>query len=321
MESVLKATYTDGLLVLKQGVIQYEMYDGHLRPGTPHMLYSISKSIVGAVAGVLIGEGQLDPQRLVTDYIPELAVSGYSGALVQHVLDMRSGIQFRENYLDPAAEVRHLDQAVGWVPHVDAWVPHTLYDFLPMLKSYRPHGGVFEYRSCESDVLGWVCERAAKSIMPELLSQRLWSRLAADRMDAGIDAAGTMFYDGGLAASLRDLARFGELIRHRGRNGTDQVVPACWFEDALTGTADSRTAFAKSPTRTGMPGGMYRNQFWVPYPDRNVLACIGIHGQLLYVDYDHDVTIAKLSSWPTPENAALDAATFALAETIVGAVA
>src|SRR5689334_13987261 len=51
VESVLKATYTDGLLVLKQGVIQYEMYDGHLRPGTPHMLYSISKSIVGAVAG------------------------------------------------------------------------------------------------------------------------------------------------------------------------------------------------------------------------------------------------------------------------------
>jgi CubicO group peptidase (beta-lactamase class C family) len=318
--SVLNGTYTDGILVLKQGVIQFEMYDGHLRPGMPHMLYSISKSIVGAVAGILVGEGQLDPQRPVTDYVPELAASGYAGALVRHLLDMRSGIRFREDYLNPAAEVRHLDQAVGWVPRVDAWVPQTLYDYLPLLKSYRSHGGAFEYRSCESDVLGWVCERAAKLPMPELLSQRLWSRFAADRMDAGIDAAGTMFYDGGLAASLRDVARFGELIGHRGRNGADQVVPANWFEDALTGAPDSRTAFAQSPTPTGMPGGMYRNQFWIPYPDRNVLACLGIHGQFLYVDYDHDVTIAKLSSWPTPEDPVLDAATFALAEAIVDVV-
>src|SRR6185503_12650256 len=153
-------------------------YPGDLDPGRPHMLYSVSKSIVGSVAAVLIDRGLLDPQSPITAYIPELAASGYAGATVRHVLDMRSGITFSEEYLDPDAEVRHLDQALGWVPRTSPDVADSLYGYLPRLRRLRPHGGVFEYRSCETDVLGWVCERAAGERMPELLSRTLWSRFA-----------------------------------------------------------------------------------------------------------------------------------------------
>jgi CubicO group peptidase (beta-lactamase class C family) len=152
--------------------------------------------------------------------------------------------------------------------------------------------------------------------MPELLSRTLWSCFAEDDMDAGVDRAGSVFHDGGLAASLRDTARFGELLRR----GGDGIVPGAWIEDALTGAPDSRAAFADSPTDTGLPGGMYRNQFWVPYPDRRVLMCLGIHGQLIYVDFDRAVVVAKLSSWPTPLDPALDAVTLALADTAADAV-
>ena len=309
--SFLDATFTDGFLVLHDGVIRAEHYPGDLEPGRPHMLYSVSKSVVGSVAAILIDRGLLDPQSPVTAYVPELAESGYAGATVRHILDMRSGIRFSEEYLDPDAEVRHLDQALGWVPRTSPDVANSLYEYLPRLRAQRPHGGVFEYRSCETDVLGWVCERAAGERMPELLSRTLWSRFAEDGMDAGVDRAGSVFHDGGLAASLRDAARFGELLRR----GGEQVVPHWWIEDALTGDPDSRDAFAASPTDTGLVGGMYRNQFWVPYAHRRVLMCVGIHGQLVHVDFDRAVVIAKLSSWPTPLDHALEAATLALADT------
>jgi CubicO group peptidase (beta-lactamase class C family) len=82
------------------------------------------------------------------------------------------------------------------------------------------------------------------------------------------------------------------------------VVPASWVADTLTGGADSREAFAASPDDNRMPGGMYRNQFWFPYPGNNVLLCIGIHGQLIYINRSAGMVAAKLSSWPYPQDAA-----------------
>lgn len=82
-------------------------------------------------------------------------------------------------------------------------------------------------------------------------------------------------FDGGISAVLRDLARFGAMILAAGVSLTGkQVVPASWIQDTITGGPDSRAAFAGGPVDNGLPGGMYRNQFWVPYPDRDVLLCM-----------------------------------------------
>ncbi|KXF52833.1 6-aminohexanoate hydrolase [Rhodococcus sp. SC4] len=321
LRSVLDRTYTDGFMVLHNGSVRAELYPGDLEPGRTHMLFSVSKSIVGTVAAHLIAAGLLDPEAALTEYIPELANSGYAGATVRHILDMRSGIRFSEEYLEPGAEVRYLDQAVGWIPRVDDWVPPSLYQFLPMLKAARPHGGPFEYRSCETDVLGWVCERAAADRMPALLSRLVWSKFAADDMDAGVDRAGAVFADGGLAATLRDVARFGEMLRRGGRIGAEQVVPLHWIDDSLRGAPDSYEAYSQSPTGTPFPGGMYRNQFWIPHPDRRVLLCLGIYGQSIYIDIDRGVVVVKLSSCPTPVNDELDNAAFAAAEAVAAALA
>jgi hypothetical protein len=83
------------------------------------------------------------------------------------------------------------------------------------------------------------------------------------------------------------------------------VVPSWWIGDSYAGDADSREAFAASPTDTRMPGGMYRNQFWLPYPHRQLLLCLGIHGQMVYVDPVARVVGVKLSSWELPQNAAM----------------
>ena len=105
-----------------------------MEPATLHLLMSVSKSIVGILVGALVGRGRINVEEQVTAYVPELAQSGYRGATVRHLLDMRSGIAFSEDYLDPDAEVRVLEQAVGWAPRRSPHVPTTLRGFLLTLR-------------------------------------------------------------------------------------------------------------------------------------------------------------------------------------------
>src|SRR5262249_10898861 len=97
----LEDPYTHAYLVLQDGGLVTEWYGPRGAPDRPHALMSVSKSVVGCVAAVLIDRGQLDPDAEITSYLPELAGSGYAGALVRHVYDMRSGVRFLEEYANP----------------------------------------------------------------------------------------------------------------------------------------------------------------------------------------------------------------------------
>ncbi|MGO2818180.1 MAG: serine hydrolase domain-containing protein [Brevibacterium aurantiacum] len=305
VRSVIEASDTDAWLVMHNGTVLTEEYFSTMGPGTEHLLMSVSKSLVGTVAGVLAGAGDLDPSRLVTDYVPELAASGYAGATVRHILDMRSGIKFSENYLDPKSEVRQIEEAIGWSETKPAGQPTGMYDFLTTLEAKSEHGGVYEYRSCETDVLGWVCEKIAGESMQTLMSRVLWSRIGAER-DALIatDQYGVGMFDGGINTTLRDLARFGYLYANRGASLTgEQVVPTSWIGDTLTGDADIRKAFADGPDDNRMPGGMYHNQFWFPFPDSHAFLALGIHGQMIYMNPGANFVGVKLSSWGLPQDA------------------
>ncbi len=320
--SIMATTWTDGWAVLHDGRLVAEAYPDGMAPTTPHLLMSVSKSLVGCVAGSLAAEGILDVEAGVTQYVPELIGSGYAGATVRHLLDMRSGIAFSESYLDQDAEVRMLEQAIGWAPPRHESVPAGMHEFLKSLRQKATHGGPFEYRSCETDVLGWVCEAAAGVAMPRLMSDRLWSRLGCEQdANIGIDAFGDGMFDGGISATLRDLARFGAALARDGVSLTgEQVVPQAWVRDSFAGDPSSREAFALSPDDNRMPGGMYRNQFWFPFADRNILLCLGIHGQMVYVNPAAGVVAAKLSSWPTPQNAVALFATVAAFDAVAHSV-
>ncbi len=113
---VMAATATDGWIVLQHGKVLGEYYYGGMEADSSHLLMSVSKSLIGMVAGALVSEHGLDVDAELPTYVPALAHSGYAGATVRHLLDMRSGIAFSEDYLDPMAEVRLLEQAIGWAP-------------------------------------------------------------------------------------------------------------------------------------------------------------------------------------------------------------
>ena len=310
VHGVIAATDTDGWLVLHEhptrgAQILVERYPAGMEPATLHLLMSVTKSVVGTVVGALVSRGVIETDAPLTHYVPALHETGYAGATVRHLLDMRSGIVFSEDYLDPLADVRVLEQAFGWAPRLSADVPTTLRGFLLSLRQAGPHGGPFDYRSCETDVLGWVIEAAAGRRFADVAAELVWSRLGAE-FDAniGVDAEGSAMYDGGMSAALGDLARFGLMILRSGTSLTgEQILPAWWIEDSFTGGPDSIQAFAASPGDNRMPGGCYRNQFWIPDAARPVLLCLGIHGQMIYVNRRAGVVAAKLSSWPTPQDA------------------
>ncbi len=306
---VLADTFTDAYLVLHDGQLVAEWYGPLGAPDRPHALMSVSKSVVGCVAAVLIDRGQLDPDREITGYVPELAASGYVGALVRHVLDMRSGVRFGEEYANPHSDIRRLDEWVGWQPGQGE--PRGLYRFLATLQAEAPHGERFLYRSAESDVLGWVCERAAGRPMAELMSELIWAPMGAGG-DAALlhDGLGAAVHDGGLCATARDVARFGQLLLDGGlvpdgTGNTRRVVPPQWLRQAWAVDAGTRAAFAASPAEWAFPGGWYRHQFWFrPGDHGDVLLCLGIHGQMVHVSRRTNTVCVKFSTWPEAQNPA-----------------
>lgn len=235
IERLLERTWTDGFLVVHRGRIVAERYMNGLAPDTPHLLMSVSKSIVSTIAGILCDRDSLDPSALVRDLVPELERTSFRGATVQQLLDMRTGTRFDETYDDPNADVRVYEQVYLWRPRSGRRLPADALGYFSTLRNDGEHGGPFRYRSILPDVLAWVLERAAGARLHELIARELWRPMGAE-LDAEItvDAHGNPMADGGICATLRDVARFGRLFAEGGRRGRRAIVPRWWIPVALS---------------------------------------------------------------------------------------
>jgi CubicO group peptidase (beta-lactamase class C family) len=305
VNTVFEETYTDALIILHDGKVVSESYSGETNFDTPHLMMSVTKSIVGAVAANLIESGYLHYDEPLTKYVPEFEGSGYAEATVRNLLDMRSGIKFSEEYTNPDAEVRVMEEAFGWRPASEREVPNSIYDYLRTLDQKDDHGGAFDYRSCETLALGWICERAAGEKMASLISRLIWVPMRADwNAEMTCDSLGTAIHDGGMCATVRDLSRFGQMLLSGGVSlGGEQVVPADWLRTTWTVDPDIRDAFDRSDAGPYMPGGWYRNHFWfLPRAHGDVLLALGIYGQMLYVNPGTKTVAAKFSTWPDAQS-------------------
>lgn len=292
----LEESYTDGFIVLHQGRVVAERYENGLSPQTPHLAQSVSKSVVGALAGVLHGEGAFDLAQPLDDIVPELAGTGYAGCTMDHALDMLSGVRFTEDYGVPWSDMTRIDIASGWRPERHGAIRPTIRDVILTLPREREHGAQFAYRSIETDVVAWALERAAGMPLAALVSDRIWRHLGCERDGFfTVDGAGTALADGGFNATLRDFARFGRMIADQGRVGDRQIVPQDWI--AGIARQRHRDSFA-APYTDLSPKGDYRRFFWVHDGERQQYMARGVFGQLIFVDQTAGVVIVKLSSWP-----------------------
>lgn len=159
---------------------------------------SMTKSMTGLLAQIMVAEGALDENALVSSVIPELEGSGFGDATVRQVMDMTTAIQFSENYADPNADIWTYSRAASPLPKPEGYTgPNGYFEYLPTVQKNGEHGEAFGYRTVNSDVLGWLIARASGQPVHQLLSERIWQPMGA-AYDAymNVDALGTPFAGG-----------------------------------------------------------------------------------------------------------------------------
>jgi len=297
-DAFLAATETDALVVLHRGRLVYEHYANGMTAATPHILMSVSKSVLGLVAGILAGRGDLDPEAEVAAYVPEVAGTAYAGARLRDLLDMRAGVLFDEDYLATSGPMIEYRKATSWEPMGPGEAPSDLRAFYATLTARDgEHGRPFHYISINTDLLGWCIERATGRRYADLVSEVLWRPMGAERSAyITVDGLGAPRCAGGLCCTARDLARLGLLFAEGGRD----VVPAEWLDDIVTG--GDPDAWAQGTSAENYPGlpMRYRSQWYVLERAAPMVFAIGVFGQSLYVDRENELVIAKFFCQPLP---------------------
>jgi CubicO group peptidase (beta-lactamase class C family) len=311
----LAETYTDGFLVIKNGSIVFERYYGGMTERDLHLSQSVAKSFIGMLTGIVVGQGLLDVSKPIANYLPELSHTGWKDATVQQVLDMTSGVRFSEAYTDPYSDIGQTDVACGWKPVPPGsdpsfkWPAHVWEQILGLRETTRPHGTEFEYRSIETDVLAFCLERVTGKRLAQLMSEEVWQKIGAEESACfTVDSAGYALADGGFNACLRDYGRFGQLLLDGGRG----IIPSTWIEATRSG---NHQMFGGSYAET-LPVGAYHNQFWIEDAKSRSVMARGVFGQWIYINWDYNMVIVKLSSFPDFINSAYEIASLNAAHDI-----
>jgi hypothetical protein len=318
LDGFLAATDTDAIVIVHRGRIVLERYFNGMKAATPHILMSVSKSMLGLLAGILVGRGQLDLDRPAEYYVPESGRTAFAGATIRHLLDMRSGLHFDEDYHATAGPIVEYRKATNWNPPGAGETPSDTRSFLLSLtERARAHGGTFAYISPCTDLLGWIIERTTGVRYADLMSELIWAPLgAAWSAYITVDRLGAPRAAGGMCVTATDLARVGQLLVEGGTRSSRQIVPEAWIDDVVAG--GDPAAWVGGNLETYYPGMPihYRSKFYVERGPSPLIFCLGVHGQNLFVDRKRAIVVAKLSSQALP----LDAARIALTGRAVHAI-
>ncbi|MAM25097.1 MAG: 6-aminohexanoate hydrolase [Rhodobacteraceae bacterium] len=270
-----------GLVVMKNGEIVYENYFLGTAPEDRRIAWSVSKSYLSALIGILLDEGAIasldDP---VTQYAPALEGTAYDGATIRNVLNMASGVTFNEDYLDYDSDINRMGRVVA--------LGGTLDDFTTDLKArFAEPGAEWKYVSIDTHVLGMVARGATGRSIPDLLSEKIIAPMGHEYEPYYVtDGTGTAFVLGGLNMTTRDYARFGQMYQQGGRWNDRQIVPQDWVAESTRPSA---------PTAPGRIG--YGYQWWIPQgAEEGEYMARGVYGQYIYVDTARNVVIAVNSA-------------------------
>ena len=301
----LDANYTDGIMVMHHGKVVYERQNGCLNELGNHAAMSMTKSMTGLLAEILVTEGKLDDKALVASIIPELKDSGFGDATVRQVMDMTTALDYSEDYADPNADIWKYSEAASPLPKPkDYNGPNGYFEYLQTVKKNGEHGEAFNYRTINSDALGWIISRTTGKAVNELLSERIWQKIGAEQSAyMTVDAKGTPFAGGGLSAGLHDMARIGSLMLNKGEMNGERLFPAAVVDNIEAG--GDKEAFAKADYKQ-LTNGSYTSMWWLFNNPTPIYAARGVHGQTVYVDPAADMVIIRFASYPDASNGKID---------------
>lgn len=286
LSGYLDATGTDGFIVLQDGAVVHEQYWRGQHAGGVHISWSLAKSTISAMLGIAQAEGRIrsvmDP---VERYAPALKGSAYEGVPLRDVLQMSSGVAFDENYDNPDADVVKLAHTLVLGGSFNAWA-HKL-------KRAHPPGTVRHYSSFDTQVLAMVLEGATGRRVADYMQEKLWQPMGAEYAAHWlVDSEGMVMGFGGLNATLRDYARFGQLYLDKGVVNGRQVVPAAWIADSVRTDAPHLQVQAGQQNEHGLG---YGYQWWIPPQSNGDFLGIGVYNQFIYVSPATRTVIVKTS--------------------------
>lgn len=298
LDEQLVASHCDAFIVVHQGKVKYERYFNGQTPNDRHIMFSVTKSLIGVLAEQLICDGVLNPELRADHYVPEFAGSAFADATVRQLLDMAVGIAYTERYDDPESESSQFGYACGFQPAPATHAQFaSLYQYLPSLRKRGEHGGFFHYVTATTEALAWVMERAGGIACHELLA-RVWGQIGCQRDGYFMaDPWGRGVAGAGFSATARDIARFGLLLANHGMYEGHAVLDPRAI-DAIAQGSDPAIYAANEEFSAWTPGASYRSQWYVFNDHSPALMACGISGQYLFVDREADLVIVKQSSLP-----------------------
>lgn len=306
-QEFLDANYTDGIIILHKGKIVYETYPAGLTPDGIHTAMSVSKSFAGTIASILIAEGQIDPNKFISYYIPELTDSAFGDATVQQVLDMTTSVDYTEDYTNPNAGVWKYAESGNPFRPDNYTGPYDYYEYLATLKKIpgQEHGEKFEYKTVNTEVIGWVISKVTNKSITELISEKIWVPMGA-KYDGYylVDPAGIAYAGGGFSLNLNDMAIFGEMIRNHGKLGRYEVISKEAVEEFSSG--GDPELFAKGGEYPLLKGWSYHNFWWITNNEHKAFMARGVHGQAIYIDPVAEMVIVRFASNPLSSNKYID---------------
>lgn len=294
---VLDRTLTNALLIMKDGRIVTELYRNNSGPDSRFIGWSMTKSLTSVMIGCALEDGLIASlDDAIDKYLPELGEGGYAGVTIRQVMQMRSGVDYEERYdfANPGTAASN---------HIAALVRNTsrFADVARSLPRLHAPGTVFQYKTIDTAVLGWLIERVTGGSVAAYTASCVWEPLGAEAdgfyiMD-GAPGVGREFSGAGFNATLRDWARFGQMVLDGGVADGRRLVPAAWIAEstAPSGAEDQRR-------------GGYGLQWWT-MGGSEAFSAIGLQGQYVYIDPATRTVVVKLSYFPPGDNSALDAET------------
>ncbi|WP_299769747.1 serine hydrolase [uncultured Tateyamaria sp.] len=268
-------------LVLKDGQIVHEAYYQGTKPDDRRISWSVAKSYLSALFGILVDEGAITSlDAPVTDYAPMLKGGAYDGATIRNVLQMTSGVTFDEDYLDYDSDINRMGRVLALGGKMD--------DFAAGLtKTFVQPGETWQYTSIDTHIVGMVARGATGRDIPDLMAEKLIEPLGLEHSPLYLtDGVGVAFVLGGLNITTRDYARFGQMILQSGMWQGQQIVPADWI---------AASTHASAPTEPGRIG--YGYQWWIPAgATEGQFMGRGIYGQYLYIDQQAGVVIVTTAA-------------------------
>ena len=283
----------DSCLVLHGGKIVYEKYPTILRDDL-HIIMSVTKAFVLTALAILEDQGKIDLEKPVESFLPELKGSDWAGTRLRDLVDMRSGMEGAETsndaYRNPKHKQFQLEATLGWQPRTAAELPEAarrgdLFGMLRTIKRERPAGEKWAYTSSNTGVIGEIVSRVSGKSLADTISDLIWSKMGAEH-DATLaeNERGYPVSGAGMAATLRDVARFGLLFTKNPPTGQAPVISDAIIKRIFAGYGDQRKA-----DEHGMLPLTYE---WDMLSDKGEMVKGGWAGQLVYINRDKDVVVA-----------------------------